>query len=680
MKKTILVLGLLVIAAMVLAACQPAAPTPETIVETVIETVVVEKEGETIIETVVVEKEVEVPVEAEMPAEPMPDTLVACLGQQPDTLYQYGGSMAAATNVYEAIYDGPVSGIDANTYAYEPVIFDKLPSLADGDAALVAVTVAEGDSVVDDIGEVVVLDAAADPPQMIRPAGCASSDCAVAYAGGELEMDQLSATFVMFEGLLWSDGTPLTAADSVYSFNLQADPDTPTGKYVIERTASYEALDDVTIVWTGLPGYKDATYFVNFYGPSPEHVWGQYTAAELVEVVDAEALYVGWGPYIIDEWVKGDRISLHKNPNYFRADEGLPKFENLIYRIVGENSNANIAAILSGECDIVDQTSHLDDQSELLLELQAAGQVNPTFVTGTVWEHADFNITPLPGTGFAGWDTDGDGLGPFGDIRLRQAVAMCMDRQAVVDTVMFGQSIVLDTYIPPEHPLFADDVTHWDFDVDAASALLDEIGWLDDDGDPATPRVASGVTGVPDGTLLEFSYGTTSATQRMQATQVMGESMALCGMKVNLEYYPAAEWFADGPEGALFGRRTDLGQFAWLSGVEPSCNLYQTENIPGDPTEINPYTGAPYTNGWGGQNQTGYSNPEFDAICNAALQSLPGQDAYYDNHVKAQEIFGAELPVVPLYLRLKLAATRPDFCNFIMDPTNTSEFWNIEVG
>ena len=104
--------------------------------------------------------------------------------------------------------------------------------------------------------------------------------------------------------------------------------------------------------------------------------WGQYTAAELVEAVDAEALSVGWGPYIIDEWVKGDHITLHKNPNYWRADEGLPKFDNLVYRFVGENSNANIAAILSGECDIVDQTSHLDDQSELLLELQAAGQLN----------------------------------------------------------------------------------------------------------------------------------------------------------------------------------------------------------------------------------------------------------------------------------------------------------------
>ncbi len=541
---------------------------------------------------------------------------------------------------------------------------------------LLPVTAAEGDTVVDDAGEVIVLEAGAG--QMIRPAGCASSDCAVAYEGGEVEMDQLSATFTMVEGMLWSDGTPLTAADSVYTFNLIGDPDTPFGKYTIERSASYEAVDDVTTLWTGLPGYKDSVYFTNFWQPSPEHIWGQYTAAELVEVVDAEALYVGYGPYIIDEWVKGDHISLHKNPNYWRADEGLPKFENMIYRIVGENSNANIAAILSGECDIVDQTSHLDDQSELLLELQAAGQVNPTFVTGTVWEHADFNITPLEGAGFAGWDTDGDGLGPFGDVRLRQAVAMCMDRQAVVDTVMFGQSIVLDTYIPPDHPLFNDAVTSWPFDVDAASALLDEIGWLDDDGDPATPRVASGVTGVPDGTLLEFSYGTTSATQRQQATQVMGESMALCGMKVNLEYYPASEWFADGPDGALFGRRTDLGQFAWLTGTEPACDLYLTTLIPGPPDEINPYTGELYASGWGGQNQTGWSNPEYDAVCNAAVQSLPGQGGYEENHLASQEIFGAELPVVPLYLRLKLAATRPDMCNFIMDQTNNSEFWNVE--
>jgi peptide/nickel transport system substrate-binding protein len=347
--------------------------------------------------------------------------------------------------------------------------------------------------------------------------------------------------------------------------------------------------------------------------------------------------------------------------------------------MVGENSNANIAAILSGECDIVDQTSHLDDQSELLLELQAAGQVNPTFVTGTVWEHADFNIRPwrdyLNSGLFSGWDTDGDGLGPFGDIRLRQAVAMCMDRQAVVDTVMFGQSVVLDVYIPPEHPLFNADANHYDFDVEAASALLDEIGWKDEDGDGV--REAHGVTGVPDGTLLEFSYGTTTATQRQQATAIMGESMAQCGMKVNLEYYPASEWFEDSPEAKMAGRQFDLAQFAWLTGVEPSCDLYIAEGIPGPTDETNPFTGNPYVE-WQIWNHTGYYSEEYEAACAMALQGLPGQDNYTNGHLDSQYIFSVDLPVVPLYLRLKLAATRPDMCNFVMDPTANSEMWNIE--
>jgi peptide/nickel transport system substrate-binding protein len=337
--------------------------------------------------------------------------------------------------------------------------------------------------------------------------------------------------------------------------------------------------------------------------------------------------------------------------------------------MVGENSNANVAAILAGECDIVDQTSHLDDQSELLLELQGAGQLNATFVTGTVWEHADFQIRRAETNdgSFSGIDTDGDEMGPFGDVRLRQAVAMCMDRQAVVDTVMFGQSVVLHTFLPPQHPLFNADVTQWPFDIEAGSALLEEIGWVDDDGDPLTPRVAQGVTGVPDGTPLSFSYGTTTATQRQQATQVMAESAAQCGIQMNLEYYPASEWFADGPEGPLFGRRFELGQFAWLTGVEPPCNLYLSSEIPSEET------------GWAGQNDPGYVSEEFDAACNAAIQSLPGEPAYDENHLAAQAIFADELPVVPLYLRLKLAATRPDMCNFIMDPTNNSEFFNIEA-
>jgi peptide/nickel transport system substrate-binding protein len=657
-------LGLLIVASLVLAAC--AQPTPETITETVVETVVVtevvEREGETVVETVIVTVEPEEPVEE--PVEEGPRTLVICQGQEPDTLYLWGGSMLAASNVQHAIYDGP---LDNQAFDYQPIILEKLPSIADGDAVINALDVAAGDTVIDNDGNIVEL----AEGMMVRPAGCRSGDCAVEYDGSALQMDQMQVTFKLIPGITWSDGTPLTAYDSVYSYQLYMDPDTPTpSRYTGERTASYEALDDLTTVWTGLPGFLDSTYFVQFdnFSPLPEHVLGQYTAAEVVEAEEASRTPLGWGPYIIEEWVQGDNITLTKNPNYWRADEGLPVFDTVVYRMVGENSNANVAAILAGECDIVDQTSHLDDQSELLLELQGAGQLNATFVTGTVWEHADFGIRRAETNdgSFSGHDTDGDGMGPFGDPRLRQAVTMCMDRQAVVDTVMFGQSVVLHTYLPPQHPLFNADVTQWPFDIEAGSALLEEIGWVDDDGDPLTPRVAQGVTGVPDGTLLSFSYGTTTATQRQQATQVMAESAAQCGIQMNLEYYPSAEWFADGPEGPLFGRRFDLGQFAWLTGVQPPCDLYLTTQIPSEET------------GWAGQNDPGYSNPDFDVVCNAALQALPGEPAYDENHLAAQAIFADDVPVAPLYLRLKLAATRPDMCNFVMDPTENSEFFNIE--
>jgi peptide/nickel transport system substrate-binding protein len=107
-------------------------------------------------------------------------------------------------------------------------------------------------------------------------------------------------------------------------------------------------------------------------------------------------------------------------------------------------------------------------------------------------------------------------------------------------------------------------------------------------------------------------------------------------------------------------------------------DLFITSQIPGDPAAVDANGAAIYPSGWGGQNETGFSDPAFDAACLAAIQSLPGEEAYTTNHLEAQRIFAEQLPVVPLYLRLKLAATRPDMCNFFMDPTANSEMWNIE--
>ena len=414
--------------------------------------------------------------------------LTICLGQEPDSLYIYGTSMLAASNVLEAVYDGPM---DFETYAYQPVILEKIPSLDDGDAAIDPVNVTAGDLVVNNAGNPETL----AENTVVRPAGCRSWDCAITYSGtGSIQMDQMAVIFQLLPGLRWSDGVAVKASDSVYTFYLAAEPDTNVNKYVIERTASYAAGDATTLVWTGLPGYLDSTFFLNFWTPLPEHLWGGYSAAELYTAEVSAMKPVGWGPYVIDSWTPGVNILLHRNPLYFRAREGLPHFNQLEFRFVGQDDSANIAAVLAGECDILDQTTGIDDQIELLQDNDTAGLLNLEHSLNTVWEHADFGIQHISyDDGYDGGISDRVDF--FSDVRMRQAVAYCMDRQAAVDIVYYGLAEVTHTYIPEDHPLYNPAVTVYPYNPAAGMALLDEVGWLDHDYDPATPRLASGVAG-----------------------------------------------------------------------------------------------------------------------------------------------------------------------------------------
>jgi peptide/nickel transport system substrate-binding protein len=653
-KKRVLFALFVLVGLTLLAACQGKDEGTETVKEVEVTRIVTEKETIIEQETIIVEV-----TPTPRPESEGPRTLVVCQGQEPDTLYIYGGSTLAARQVQQAIYDGP---IDNRTFGYQPVILEKLPSLADGDAVIKIITVETGDLVVDNDLEVVTL----EPGILVRPAGCYSTDCAIEFDGNPLEMEQMEVNFELKQGLVWSDGEPLTAYDSVYSFELLKDPDTPASRYFTDRTASYEAVDDYVTVWTSLPGFRDDTYFANFWPPLPEHIWGEFTALELIEAEESARMPLGWGPYEIVEWVAGDHITLVKNENYWRAGEGLPKFDTVIFRFTPQAQDANIAAVLAAKCDIVDQTANLENQSGLLLELAAVGKVNAAFVIGnaraggTIWEHADFGINPAPGY---------DRPDFFEDVRVRQAVAYCMDRQKIIDTVMFGQSVVLDTFLPPNHPLYNPNVKQYPFDPQAGIALLEDVGWIDDDGDPGTPRVAQDVEGVSDGTALEFNYATIDDAHHEAVAGILQTSLAGCGIQVNVDYWSQPEFLVEGPEGPIFGRRFDMGQFRWMArlGEPPRCDLYLGTEIPGEEN------GWDYLKG----NAPGFINEDFDAACDAARQLLAGQPGYEEYHLQAQEIFAEQLPVVPLYPHLTLAVTRPDLTGLSMDPTE-SEMWNIE--
>ncbi len=599
------------------------------------------------------------PAEPTATIAPLPRSLTVCLGQEPNTLYPLGNLNSAARSVLAAIYDGP---IDAFANGYQPVILERIPSIENGDAQLTTITVKAGDQVIDAKGNLAVLDTGVS----VLPSGCYDQNCAVTYDGrGELTLSQMVVTFHLLAGLTWSDGTPLLAADSIYAFQLASDPSTPGSKYLIDRTQSYEELDDRSVQWWGKPGFVDPTYADNFWAPAPKHVWGNLSAVDLAKADVNARPALGWGPYVFSEWVPGQYIKLDKNPNYFRAKQGLPRFDALIFRFL-RDADSGISALTKGECDVLDSSLRIDSQLALLTEMQNNKQITLAVSSTPLVERLDLGIRP---TSYEdGYNILlGDRPDFFGDVRARQAIAYCLDRKRVVDTVFQGYSAVPSSYVYPESPLYNSDVADYPYSPEKGIALLKEAGWVDEDNNPATPLIAQNVFGIPAGTPFVINYWTTSALQRRQVGEILAASLSSCGIQVEPKYFSPNDLFSAGPDGPLFGRKFDLAAYAiGSSSTEPPCAWFITEQIPN------------VKNNWLGVNISGYSNDDYDLLCQRASRLLPDMPEYTATYRQLQEIFANDLPSIPLYFRLKVVAARPDICNLLVDSNLSGDFWNIE--
>jgi len=585
---------------------------------------------------------------------PAPERLLTiCLGREPASLFYYDATSMAARDVLAAIYDGPV---DIRDYTTHPVILQKLPSLKDGDALLRPVQVEAGDLIIDSSGNPVILEVGVE----FRPSGCTESTCTQSYSDDQpVTMDQLILRFTLLPGILWSDGTPLTSSDSVYSYELAHSLYPAAQPELITRTQSYRVLDEYSVEWNGLPGYQDGIYHTKFFTPLPQHAWHTYSIEEIRTAEASTRKPLGWGAYILDEWIAGDHISLHKNPLYFRAGENLPYFDNLVFRFVGSSDEA-LDALQAGECDFVDQTAMLGSAPPRLLELQQEGQIQSFYMNDAGWEQITFGINTI----------DSLRVRFFAIKEVRQAVAMCIDREELIADTPSSEQLLTDLYIPASHPLYNPQVRHYDFDLQAAAALLESVGWHDLDNDPATPRVAQGVSGVPDGTPFEVEYLVSDDGKTRSDGLAIQKMLQGCGIYTKVINQQPQEYLASGPDGPVFGRVFDLAQFAWVGAYEPACYLYLSDEIPG------PY--PEFTKGWGGGNASGYTNPEFDQACENALFSLSDSAQHLPEHFKAQDIFSEELPALPLYIHFNVSVARPDLCNYSSKSAIDSPLWNLE--
>jgi len=606
---------------------------------------------------------------SEAPPEPVSARLLTiCMGQEPASLFLYGDSSQAARAIRQSIYDGPLDIRDNQPVA---VILEKIPTLAGGEITFEPVTIQPGAALVDSAGALASLGEGVS----YLPSGCADFSCAQVYSEQQpVQVDQQVVRFRLRSGLTWADGSPLNADDSQYSFEVakslypRARPD------LVSRTHSYLALDDLTVEWRGIPGYRYSGYVAAFFSPLPRHVWGSFPSQDLLTMEQAVRKPLGWGAYQIDEWTSGDHITLSRNPNYFRASEGLPFFDHLVFRFMPTPQDA-IAALLAGECDYLDETIPLQSESASLLQAQSDGKLSYLQQASSAWEHLTFGIQSLNSTQ----------LPLFQAKEARQALAFCLDRQKIVLAAgdIAAQSLlptqgaqeqvdlgVLDSYVLPNHPAYNPDIRRYGFEPAAANTLLESIGWIDDDANPATPRRSQGVAGIPDGALFEFTFLTTDQPVQQAISEILRESLAQCGMAVTVSSLPAEQLFSAGVDAPIFGRNFSLAQFGWMGAWQPPCFLFTTPEIPG------PY--PQFSKGWGGSNPGGYSSLDFDRACQRAVTSIPEQPEYAAAHFLAQTIFAEDLPVLPLYAHQKQAASRLDMCGVSLDPSADSALWNLE--
>jgi peptide/nickel transport system substrate-binding protein len=628
----------------VLTACraQPRLPTTVTVTRIVVETA----EPQTIF--------IQAPAEPDetATAEPEPQkNLIVCTTQEPVSLYPYASTLPVETAVLHALYENNFTTLSYNIQAQG---LTAVPNLANHDANLRPVQVQAGDLIVNATGDVTTLTSGMI---IINAAGEETL-----FDGTPLLMNQLVVDFTML-ARTWSDGQPVTADDSVYSFQLEADPDTPASKFITTRTASYEAINELSTRWTSIPGFHDTDYALRFWRPLPRHLWQSYTAVDLLTATISSREPIGDGPFKLIDWIPGESIRLEPNPYYYRINDGLPYLDSVTFRFVADDDKL-IADLLTGECDLTLPQELNLSHVPLLLAAETNGLIRPYFSPGAVYEHIDFGINS--------WGRYGDGaLRPdwFQDARVRQAMTMCTDREGMMEAVLYGRSQLMHSIIPETHPLYPGNLTQWPYDVAAANRLLDSVGYIDLNGngirqDPKTEQSFRVTIGAGDNEIQQ------------QIVQYFIENMRSCGISVESYYLPAKDWYADGPDGPLFGRQFDLGEFAWISEREPACFSYAGWEITGPTSETNRATKQPYT-GWDGTNATGWWHPDYDEACRQAQQMLPGQSGYSQQHQAALHILAQELPTIPLFPRLTVTAAQPYIDNIQMDPAQASVLWNL---
>jgi peptide/nickel transport system substrate-binding protein len=318
----------------------------------------------------------------------------------------------------------------------------------------------------------------------------------------------LALVFHLRDDVRWHDGEPTTAYDVKFTFDRIKDPTTAYPR------ASLLALYDSAVVQDSLtialylqrhPGYMDPWRTIT---PMPRHILGDVPALELPHHPFGAESPVGNGPFRFVEHRSGDRWVFEANADFPESLGGRPFLDRLVYRVLGEPATRQ-AEFIAGGVDV--------------------SIIVPPGQVAEIEAHPEIRIISYPNRnyGFINWN----GRRPlFQDARVRRAMTLAIDRQRIVDVVRqeFGQ--VAKGPVPPFHWAYHADLEPLPYDPDSARALLDEAGWVDQDGDGIRER---------DVIKASFELKTNPISTREDIVTLVQSDLAQIGVEVSIRLQEA---------------------------------------------------------------------------------------------------------------------------------------------
>jgi peptide/nickel transport system substrate-binding protein len=477
---------------------------------------------------------------------------------------------------------------------------------------------------------------------------------------GGISPDMTSITWRLRDDVVWSDGTPLTSADVVF-----------TGEYCMNDEAGcvarnffnditgVEALDDHTVrVTFSVPKPFPYSAFVGAESPILQQAQFENCTGIRAQECTQENFYpIGTGPFVVSDFRPNDVATFEANPLYREADK--PAFQTVVIKGGGDAASAARAVLETGEAD---WAWNLQVSPEILAQMEAAGlgQLTTSFSTSVERVLVNFsNVDPALGND-RGEYMGGNNPHPIlSDIRVRQALSMAIDREILVE-IGYGPTGAVTCNIIPGPEIFASTANDGCEvqDIEGANALLDEAGW------------ARGPDGIrtKDGMRLSLLFQTSTNAVRQDFQALIKEWWEEIGVETELRNIDAGVFFGNDPSSPdTYGKFwTDVQMFTSSANgidVESYANRWTCAEIAGR------------DNQWLGSNQHRWCRADYDALSAELAQTVDIDERA--RLIKAMnDMLVQDVAVMTLVYRADVSA----HANSLMGTQKQSwdsELWNI---